>query len=108
RSHQRPAPACAPQRDGHARCRGDAAARPPCRRPTPGARLMHGQVIPGAILWLPFAASFLVFVLRGRGRNLAAWLMTCTALACLALTLSLFPAVADGAVLRHAFEWAPS
>ena len=34
--------------------------------------------------------------------------MTCTALACLALTLSLYPAIAGGAVLRHVFEWAPS
>ena len=36
-----------------------------------------------AILWLPFAASAIVFALRARGRNMAAWLMTCTALACL-------------------------
>ena len=69
---------------------------------------MPDHVVPSAILWLPFAASLVVFVLRGRGRNVAAWLMTCTALACLALTLSLYPAIAGGAVLRHVFEWAPS
>src|SRR5690606_4656506 len=98
---------------GHARCRGGAAWRPGNGVPATGrlprrARLMHGHVVPAAILWLPFAASFIVFVLRGHGRNLAAWLMTCTALACLVLTLSLFPAIAGGGALRHVFEWAPS
>ena len=69
---------------------------------------MADHIVPSAILWLPFLASLFVFVLRGRGRNVAAWLMTCTALACLALTLSLYPAIAGGEVLRHVFEWAPS
>ena len=64
--------------------------------------------MPSAILWLPFVASAIVFVLRSRGRNLAAWLMTCTALACLALTLSLYPAIVSGGVLRDVHEWAPS
>src|SRR3546814_16616775 len=69
---------------------------------------MPDHVVPNAILWLPFVASLVVFVLRGRGRNLAAWLMTCAALACLLLTLSLYPAIAGGAALRHVFEWAHS
>src|SRR3546814_9487651 len=69
---------------------------------------MPDHVVPNAILWLPFVASLVVFVLRGRGRNLAAWLMTCAALACLLLTLSLYPAIAGGDALRHVFEWAPS
>src|SRR3546814_9880723 len=69
---------------------------------------MPDHVVPNAILWLPFVASLVVFVLRGRGRNLASWLMTCAALACLLLTLSLYPAIAGGAALRHVFEWAPS
>src|SRR3546814_32189 len=69
---------------------------------------MPDHVVPNAILWLPFVASLVVFVLRGRGRNLASWLMTCAALACLLLTLSLYPAIAGGDALRHVFEWAPS
>src|SRR3546814_15057101 len=69
---------------------------------------MPDHVVPNAILWLPFVASLVVFVLRGRGRNLAAWLMTCAALACLLLTLSLYPAIAGGAALRPVFDWAPS
>src|SRR3546814_16145768 len=69
---------------------------------------MPDHVVPNAILWLPFVASLVVFVLRGRGRNLAAWLMTCAALACLLLTLSLYPAIAGGDALRPVFEWAPS
>ena len=64
--------------------------------------------MPSAILWLPFVASAIVFALRNRGRNVAAWLMTCTALACLVLTLSLYPAVVEGGVLRQGFAWAPS
>ncbi|HVI25585.1 MAG TPA: monovalent cation/H+ antiporter subunit A [Xanthomonadaceae bacterium] len=64
--------------------------------------------MPSAILWLPFAASAIVFALHARRRNVAAWLMTCTALACLALTLALYPSVADGGVARSAFAWAPS
>src|SRR3546814_20478828 len=67
---------------------------------------MPDHVVPNAILWLPFVASLVVFVLRGRGRNLAAWLMTCAALACLLLTLSLYPAIAGGDARRHVFEWA--
>src|SRR3546814_20618785 len=66
---------------------------------------MPDHVVPNAILWLPFVASLVVFVLRGRGRNLAAWLMTCAALACLLLTLSCYPAIAGGDALRPVFEW---
>ena len=47
--------------------------------------------MPSAILWLPFVASAIVFALHARRRNVAAWLMTCTALACLVLTLALYP-----------------
>ncbi|TAK39641.1 MAG: monovalent cation/H+ antiporter subunit A [Lysobacteraceae bacterium] len=46
--------------------------------------------------------------MRARGRNVASWLMTCTALACLALTLSLYPAIVGGAVLRSSVAWVPS
>ena len=64
--------------------------------------------MPSAILWLPFVASAALFVLRTRGRNLAAWVMTGTTLACLALTLSLYPAISGGEVMRQVYPWAPS
>src|SRR5690606_4538707 len=108
RPRQRPTPArlaaCRRRAAGPGR-RGTRARAGPRRA---GPPVMPGHILPGAILWLPFAASLVVFVLRGHGRNLAAWLMTCTALACLVFTLSLFPAVAGGEALRHVFEWAPS
>jgi multicomponent K+:H+ antiporter subunit A len=69
---------------------------------------MPDHVVPSAILWLPFLASVVVFVLRGRGRNVATWLMTGTALACLLFTALLYPAIAGGDALRHVFAWAPS
>ncbi len=69
---------------------------------------MPDSVVPGIILWLPFVASMAVLLLRARGRNVAVWLMTGTALACLLLTLRLFPAIAGGDALRHVFEWAPA
>src|SRR5690606_40572862 len=64
--------------------------------------------VPSTILWLPFVAAVVVFLFRDRGRNVAAWLMTCTALASLALTLSLYPAIAASEVLRQSYAWAPS
>src|SRR5690606_9955737 len=66
------------------------------------------HALPSAILWLPFVASAALFVLRTRGRNLAAWVMTGTTLACLALTLSLYPAISGGEVMRQVYPWAPS
>ena len=69
---------------------------------------MPDHVVPSAILWLPFVASLAVFALRDRGRNVAAWLMTSAALACLLLTALLYPAIAGGDALRHVFAWAPS
>ena len=60
-----------------------------------------------AILLLPFAAA-LVTPLIGRGnRKRTTWLMTGTAGVCLILSALLFPAIAEGEVLRQSFAWAP-
>ncbi len=59
------------------------------------------------ILSLPFAAA-LVTPLIGRGnRRRTTWLMTGTAGVCLVLSALLFPAIAEGEVLRQTFAWAP-
>jgi multicomponent K+:H+ antiporter subunit A len=70
---------------------------------------MPDNALPSAIICLPFVASVVVFLLRGRGRshNLAAWLMTATALLGLLLSLWLYPAMAAGKVLRQVIPWVP-
>ncbi|WP_027485580.1 monovalent cation/H+ antiporter subunit A [Rhodanobacter sp. OR87] len=70
---------------------------------------MPDNALPSAIICLPFAASVVVFLLRGRGRghNLAAWLMTATALLGLLLSLWLYPTIAAGHVLRQVIPWVP-
>jgi multicomponent K+:H+ antiporter subunit A len=70
---------------------------------------MPDNALPSAIICLPFVASVVVFLLRGRGRshNLAAWLMTATALLGLLLSVWLYPAIAAGKVLRQVIPWVP-
>ncbi len=68
---------------------------------------MPHPAVPSLILCLPFAAGLVVFALGGRGRRAATWLMTGTALVCLLLSLWLYPAIADGGVVRQAIPWAP-
>ena len=53
---------------------------------------MPDNLIPGAILCLPFAAAVVTWLMRERGHNRAAWLMTGTALLGLVLSLWLVPA----------------
>ncbi len=66
---------------------------------------MPDATLPSAILALPFAAALLL--LRPRGRRLAVWLMTGTALLGLLLSLWLYPAIANGGALRQVIPWAP-
>jgi multicomponent K+:H+ antiporter subunit A len=70
---------------------------------------MPDNALPSAIICLPFVASVVVLLLRGRGRshNLAAWLMTATALLALLLSLWLYPTIAAGKVLRQVIPWVP-
>ncbi|MGB3462836.1 MAG: monovalent cation/H+ antiporter subunit A [Rhodanobacter lindaniclasticus] len=69
---------------------------------------MPDNLIPGAILCLPFAAAVVTWLMRERGHNRAAWLMTGTALLGLVLSLWLVPAIFAGEVLRQTMPWAPS
>ncbi len=68
---------------------------------------MPHHAVPTVILCLPFAAALVVFVLGGRGRRAATWLMTGTALLCLLLSLWMYPAIVAGGALRQAMSWAP-
>ncbi|HUH55778.1 MAG TPA: hypothetical protein VLZ32_08610, partial [Rhodanobacter sp.] len=52
-----------------------------------------------AMLCLPFLAS--VVVLMVRGRQWATWLMIATAAACLLLAVGIYPAMDGGHALRH-------
>ena len=60
------------------------------------------------ILCLPFVASLAVLALRAHGRNVAVWIMSGTALVGTLLSLALYPALADGGVLREVTAWAPT
>jgi multicomponent K+:H+ antiporter subunit A len=63
--------------------------------------------VPTFVLLLPFAAA-LATPLVGRGnRRRTTWLMTGTAGLCLVLSALLFPAIADGGMVRQTFAWAP-
>ncbi|EIL91987.1 monovalent cation/H+ antiporter subunit A [Rhodanobacter spathiphylli] len=63
--------------------------------------------LPSLILCLPFVASVVAWLMRGRGHNRAAWLMTATALLGLLLCLWLAPLILAGDVLRQVIPWAP-
>jgi multicomponent K+:H+ antiporter subunit A len=69
---------------------------------------MPDHALPSAILCLPFAAAAVTWLMRERGHNRAAWLMTGTALLGLALSLWLAPAIFAGEVLRQTIPWAGS
>ncbi|MDP3400395.1 MAG: hypothetical protein Q8R97_04675 [Brevundimonas sp.] len=56
----------------------------------------------------PFLGAFLAGFLPTRARNLAAGLSWTVALAGLICAVLLYPAVADGGVVRHEISWLPS
>jgi multicomponent K+:H+ antiporter subunit A len=61
-----------------------------------------------AIVSIPFLASLAALFMRANARNLAAWLATGAALASLALSVALYPAIVDAGVVRLAIPWIPS
>ncbi len=69
---------------------------------------MPDHALPSAILCLPFAAAVATWLMRERGHNRAAWLMTGTALLGLALSSWLAPHILAGEVLRQTIPWAGS
>ena len=60
------------------------------------------------IVVLPFVAGLATMLLPSDSRTPATWLAGATTLACLALSLSLYPLVRDAEVVRRRFEWIPS
>ncbi|MEO8838693.1 MAG: proton-conducting transporter membrane subunit, partial [Herbaspirillum sp.] len=59
------------------------------------------------ILALPFIGSLCAAFLPANARNAEAWLAGVVGLICVALTLSLWPQIADGQVLRASVAWVP-
>ena len=59
------------------------------------------------IILLPFLGSFIAGMLPAKGRNRAAWLAGLVALAGMVLTLSCYPAISRGEVLRYEAAWMP-
>ena len=59
------------------------------------------------IVLLPFAGSICVAFMPSHARNTAGWLAGAVALVCTVLTFQLYPQMADGGVVRMAFQWAP-
>ncbi|CAH2400799.1 monovalent cation/H+ antiporter subunit A [Mesorhizobium ventifaucium] len=60
------------------------------------------------IIALPFVAGLASILLPSDSRTPATWLAGATTAACLALTLSLYPSVHGGGIVRHRLEWVPS
>src|SRR4051812_12954599 len=60
------------------------------------------------IIGLPFASAIAAGLLPTRARNAAAWLAGATALTGLILVSIVYPAVAEGGVVRHELEWIPT
>ena len=59
------------------------------------------------IVLLPFAGSLCVVFMPSHARNTAGWLAGAVTLVCTALTFQLYQPIADGTVVRAAFQWAP-
>jgi multicomponent K+:H+ antiporter subunit A len=57
---------------------------------------------------LPFLGALLAALLSPNARNAEAWLAGSVAVGGLALTISAYPSVADGGVVRHTVEWVPA
>ncbi|GEP07326.1 monovalent cation/H+ antiporter subunit A [Methylobacterium oxalidis] len=60
-----------------------------------------------AIVMLPFVGSCLAALLQSNARNAETWLAGATALTCLVLVSTAFPAIAAGGIIRNKIEWLP-
>ncbi len=69
---------------------------------------MSDEMILIVIVILPFAGSLVAALLPTNTRNTEAWLAASLALAGLILAGTLYPAVANGGVIRAKIEWLPS
>lgn len=63
-----------------------------------------------SLIWiviLPFIGSLCAAFLPSHARNVAAWLAGTVAVACVILTVQLYPQVSEGEVIREAVHWIP-
>ncbi len=60
------------------------------------------------IVILPFAGSLCAAFLPSHARNAAVWLAGLVAFACVALTVQLYPRIAEGEVVRAVVPWMPA
>ena len=60
------------------------------------------------IVLLPFAGAVLAALLSSNARNAEAWLAGTVAASALLITISAFPHVAHGGVIRHTIDWVPA
>ena len=60
-----------------------------------------------AVIILPFVGSVLAALLRANAQSAEAWLSGSIALASLALSLALYPAVSEGGAIYSKVEWMP-
>ena len=61
-----------------------------------------------AIVGAPFVTALVAATFPANARNAEAWLSAALALGLLTITLSLYPHIADGGLVRHEIEWLPS
>ncbi|HET7062420.1 MAG TPA: monovalent cation/H+ antiporter subunit A [Nitrosospira sp.] len=64
-----------------------------------------------SLIWiviLPFAGSLCAAFLPSHARNAAAWLAETVAVVCIVLIFRLYWQIAEGEVVREAFQWAPA
>ena len=64
-----------------------------------------------SLIWiviLPFVGSLCAAFLPSHARNAAAWLAETVAVVCIVLTFRLYWQIAEGEVVREAFQWAPA
>lgn len=64
--------------------------------------------LPAVLVTLPFAGALLASLLAPNMRNAEAWLAGLVATAALALTISLYPAVEGGGIVKQTIPWVPA
>ena len=68
---------------------------------------MPQHIILIALIVLPFAGSIVIALLPDSARNAAAWLAGAVAITGLIIVSAFYPAVLDGASIRHDIAWLP-
>ncbi len=69
--------------------------------------MWHSGLI-AVIIVLPFAGAVLAALLSSNAHNAEAWLAGTVAAVAMLITISAFPFVSNGGVIRHAIDWVPA